>query len=145
VGSTVKKFLILIYLFITSTQIGAQAMECYDKDRWATQITLTTMKNEELLDLSNISSIKTDLLQLQKVGSILSTKEIIYRQIQSIDIETVTKQSFKLLTISDVSDEECSMNAPTIILIYPKLKVLKFGNSYLEESFLAKEKTQNNK
>jgi hypothetical protein len=131
----VKKFVILTYLFFMLTQAGI-SKECYEKDAWATQMTLTTIKNEKLFDVENIADIKTNLLHSKKVGIVPNTKEVIYRQIQSIDIKTSDNKSFSLLTISDYSDEECSMNTPTIILIYPELRVINFGSSYLEESLI---------
>lgn len=137
-----KKFLCYILLLsISGLVYGAKPEKipaCYGVDNWATQVTTSKMVNDGLLKESddifdNGRAIETALLESRKVGMISTPpypKEALYRQIQKISLKNKDGKLFEIITISNVSDAECSMNGPTMILITPELKILDAGVPY---------------
>lgn len=112
---------------------------CHGAQSYPTQAALTMMVNEKLVpDISSIYreestpySLKTVLLDSKKVGRYGGSKDYpaadVYRQIQKISVGTKERQSFELITVSEVSFVECSLTGPSIIVIAPGFRVLSPG------------------
>lgn len=115
------------------------APSCDGVKNWATQLTLSSMVEHQLINDStgvDLSKLKTTLLESVKVGKFQyeagEDGVDVYRQIQKVAIITHDGREFEVLTISEVTQAECSMSPPRILLLAPEFKVLDEGTSILE-------------
>ncbi|WP_227817575.1 hypothetical protein [Nitrogeniibacter aestuarii] len=118
----------------------ANAPPCYGPDNYATQAALTALVNSnnvaDATDLYHDDTVpyglSTTLLDAAPIGPMPGAGGegvTVFRQVQKIQVATRDNTVFELLTISEVSSVECSLTAPTVVLMVPGYNVLSVGDS----------------
>lgn len=142
-----RSILIVFCAAICSLSAGERRLpNCAGENNWATNVALTEMKNAGLIaGFDKLKNVTTTLVEQKTIGAYPDGgggNIVIYRSVQHIDIQTDDNKTIKALTVSDISDEECSMNSPTIIVIYPQTRVLYIDKTYIESAALDRLKKQ---
>ncbi|MCZ4305480.1 hypothetical protein O4G98_12120 [Zoogloeaceae bacterium G21618-S1] len=125
---------------VSSASATEEAPPCYGPENYATQIALVELVNtRRVADATSIYRdrttpyhLRTTLLDSQRIGRFSGPgmpETDVYRQIQKIEVRTRSGDAFILLTISEVSVLECSLSAPTVVMMQPEYVVLRVGGS----------------
>lgn len=135
-------FLALLSLSIHAFA-GDAVPPCFGPENYSTQVALTELVNSGRVadsaafysSASTPIGLKTRLLDSKSLG-VLSDVGMsgvkVFRQIQAIEARTLKGVVFELLTISEVSDVECSLAAPTVVLMRPEYAVLRIGDTVMK-------------
>jgi hypothetical protein len=129
------------FICVLPYRLVAEQLEydCAGAHNWATQITFVHMKNVKLISsFPDTDDTKTTLIEQKEIGAYPESDNItIFRSVQQIDMfHAKDNKTFKIITISDVSNVECSMSSVTTIMIYPEIRVLNIAPSYIEDKII---------
>lgn len=110
-----------LLIFVSVTLAFARTPNCSGIDQWPTNMAYVYLKNKGITspDKMDFSKTKTIRLASEKVGRDL------YRQIHYIRFTEKSGRVIKVITINDVSNEECSMSDVEVFLV-----IGHFGNSF---------------
>lgn len=139
------RLLCLATVVVASCSVGSALAEdgpppCFGPENYATQVALSELVNAHRVegasafytDTMTPYGLTTRLIDAKPVGMASGPgmpATTVYRQIQVIEVRTRQAKAFELLTISEVSAAECSLAAPTVILMHPDYAVLRVGAS----------------
>jgi len=141
----IRRLLSTVSVVAASCSVGSAFAEdgppaCFGPENYATQVALSELVNANRVegasafykDTMTPYGLKTRLIDAKPVGMLSGPgmpATTVYRQIQVIEVRTGQAKEFELLTISEVSVAECSLAAPTVILMHPDYAVLRVGTS----------------
>jgi len=115
--------LIISLLLLSSSLLLAKDPDCSGVERWPTKIAYGKLKNAGITNNYNMDFTKTKTVRLasEKIG------EDLYRQVHYIKFTEISGKTIEVLTVNDVSSEECSMSDVDVYVIakhfepYPQL------------------------
>ncbi len=123
-----KNLLLFFSLFLLCSSVAmGKDPDCSGVERWPTKMAFVTLKNDAITDNYKLDFTKTTtvLLASEKIGGDL------YRQIHYITFTEKSGKTIEVITINDVSHEECSMSAVDVYVVgkhiepYPQLPSIK--------------------
>lgn len=131
----------LFLLLVSPMALADDAVPpCFGPDNYATQVALSALVNAgRVADASAFYrsdgapyGLETGLLDAERIGRISGpalARTDLFRQIAKITVHTRAGAVFSMITISETTHAECSMAAPTVVLVSPEYAVLQLGTS----------------
>jgi hypothetical protein len=112
---------IILLLILFPSLVFAEAPDCTGVDRWPTSMAFVKLKNEGLTDNNKLDFTKTKTIRLasEKIGKDL------YRQVHYIVFTEKSGNTIEVITVSEASNEECSMGDVDVFVISKHLGSIK--------------------
>lgn len=107
------KFLIAFILLFFSSVVFAEDPDCTGVERYPTSMAFVHLKNAGITDNDKLDFTKTKTIRLasEKIGKDL------YRQIHHITFVEKSGNTIEVITVNDVSIEECSMSGTDVFVV----------------------------
>ena len=108
------KLMTVIILCVLSPSLAfTEDPDCTGVNRWPTSMAFVYLKNAGLTDNSKLDFTKTKTIRLasEKIGKDL------YRQIHYIRFTEKNGNTIEVITINEVSHEECSMSGVDVFVV----------------------------
>ena len=113
----VGAFILSISLLGTSGFAATKDPDCTHPDAWPSGMAYTYLKNAAVIQIGDLDSSKTSVVRLasQKTGKNL------YRQVHRIQFTKISGEVLTVVTVNDVSTQECSMSDVDVYLVSRRL------------------------
>ncbi len=110
---------VLIGLVLVSSPALAKEPDCYGPKRWAASMAFATLKNQGITDNEKVDFSKTQAVKLvsEKIGKDKDYHDDLYRQVQSIKFTEKSGNIIEVITISDATKTECSMDGVEVYVV----------------------------
>lgn len=114
---TVGAIVIAICLQSTSSYAATKDPDCTHPDAWPSGMAFTHLKNAGAIQAGELDSAKTSVVRLasQKTGKNL------YRQVHRVHFTKISGEVLTVITVNDVSTQECSMSDVDVYLVSKRL------------------------
>ncbi len=110
---TMKLMTVIILCVLSPSLAFTEDPDCTGVNRWPTSMAFVYLKNAGLTDNSKLDFTKTKTIRLasEKIGKDL------YRQIHYIRFTEKNGNTIEVITINEVSHEECSMSGVDVFVV----------------------------
>ena len=102
-----------ILLLISHVSFASEHPECDSPNNWAAMIAFSHLKNEGLINNTDIDLDKT---LVKRIASEEIRKDL-YRQVHEVNFHKKIGTQIKVITVNNASQEECSMSSVEIFLV----------------------------
>ena len=108
---------LLIGLLLVAMAMPAVANDpdCSGTGRWPTRSALVHLKNAGIVEKVDSKKTRTIRIASEKIGNDL------YRQVHHIVFTEVSGTTIDVITVNDVSSEECSMSGVQVFVVSKRL------------------------
>ncbi|HHT9114740.1 MAG TPA: hypothetical protein ACFYD0_15675 [Candidatus Wunengus sp. YC65] len=110
---TMKLLIVFIILFFSPSFAFTKDPDCTGADRYPTSMAFGYLKDAGITDNYKLDFSKTKTVRLasEKIGKDL------YRQIHHITFVEKSGNTIEVITVNDVSNEECSMSGTDVFVV----------------------------
>ncbi|WP_374029433.1 hypothetical protein [Bdellovibrio bacteriovorus] len=108
-----KLNLLIFVLLLLAPQVHAKHPKCDGPENWPASMAHATLKNSKIIDNDkfNFSKTKVSRIASEKIGKNL------YKQVHFVKFYEKKGQELSVITVSDSSNEECSMGKVQVYVI----------------------------
>ena len=103
----------ILWIIVSPPMAVAEDPDCSGVNRWPTNMAFVHLKNAGIIDNSKIDFTRTKTVRLasERIG------EDLYRQVHDVKFAEQSGNIIEVITVNNVSSEECSMSGVDVFVI----------------------------